>query len=86
MTTNWINKVKPWHDGWKDLSEKERENFYRHNYIHRPENIAKKEVDAEDPMLKVVRNWVSSGESEETALSEAKSKIKAHNEQLSKTR
>lgn len=86
MTTNWINKVKPWHDGWKDLSDDKKENFYRHNYIHRPENIAKKEVDAEDPMLKVVRNWLKAGESEETALSEAKSKIKAHNEQLSKTR
>lgn len=86
MTTNWINKVKPWHNEWATLSEEKKENFYRHNYIHRPENIAKKEIDAEDPLLKVVRNWISDDESEQVALSEAKSKIKAYNEQLSKTR
>jgi GT2 family glycosyltransferase len=85
MTTNWINKVKPWHKDWKDLPEKDKENFYRHNYIHRPENIRRRELEgAVDPMLKVVRNWIKPEQDEQAALSEVTTKIEDHNEQLSK--
>ena len=85
MTTNWINKVKPWHKGWNDLSEKEKENFYRHNYIHRPENVRRRELEGvTDPMLKVVRNWITEDMDEQAALSEFENKIKDYNEQLSK--
>ena len=85
MTTNWINKVKPWHSGWSDLSEDEKDNFYRHNYIHRPENVKRRELEGvTDPMLKVVRNWIGSNKDEQAALSEITNKIKDRNEQLSK--
>jgi hypothetical protein len=85
MTTNWINKVKPWQEGWKDLSQKQKDNFYRHNYIHRPENVQRRELEGvTDPMLKVVRNWITDDMDEQAALSEFETKIKDYNEQLSK--
>lgn len=94
MTTNWINRVKPWHEGWKDLSEEEKENFYRHNYIHRPENVRRREIEGViDPMLKVIRNWLDyeslramdgTTKDEQAALSETMNRIKDRNEQLSK--
>ena len=87
MTTNWINKVKPWHKKWSELSQKEKENFYRHNYIHRPENVKRRELEGViDPMLKVVRNWIGSNQDEQAALSEITNKIKDRNEQLSEAR
>lgn len=85
MTTNWINKVKPWHKKWSELSDKERDNFYRHNYIHRPENVQRRQLEGvTDPMLKVIRNWIVGNQDEQAALSEIKNKIKDRNEQLSK--
>ena len=85
MTTNWVNKTKPWQEGWSELSQEEKDNFYRHNYIHRPENISRRELEGVvDPMLKVVRNWISDEEDEQAALSEVKTKIEDRNEQLSK--
>lgn len=87
MTTNWINKIKPWHKKWSELSEDEKENFYRHNYIHRPENVKRRELEGvTDPMLKVIRNWIRDDKDEQAALSEIKKKIKEQNEQLSKAR
>lgn len=87
MTTNWINKVKPWHEGWKDLPQEKKENFYRHNYIHRPENVKRRELEGvTDPMLKVIRNWIGDNQDEQAALSEITNKIKDRNEQLSKAR
>lgn len=85
MTTNWINKVKPWHKKWSELSQDEKDNFYRHNYIHRPENVKRRELEGvTNPMLKVVRNWIGSNQDEQAALSEITNKIKDRNEQLSK--
>lgn len=96
MTTNWINKVKPWHKKWSELSQEEKDNFYRHNYIHRPENVKRRELEGViDPMLKVIRNWLDaeslrnmdgSTKDEQAALSETMNRIKDRNEQLSKAR
>lgn len=96
MTTNWINKVKPWHKKWSELSQEEKDNFYRHNYIHRPENVKRRELEGViDPMLKVIRNWMDdeslrrmsgSTKDEQAVLSETMNRIKDRNEQLSKAR
>ena len=83
--TNSVHKVTPSDPGWKDLPEEEKESFYRHNYIRRPEVMERaNNQNTEDPLLKVVRNWIGPDDDEQEALVELKKTIKEKRDQVSK--
>lgn len=73
MTIDWkYQTVNPYQKEWEQLSEEDKERFYRHNFMHRPEQVAKKTISDEDPMLKVVRNFIPDGADAREALEKLK--------------
>lgn len=73
MTIDWKYKtINPYQKEWAELSEEDKERFYRHNFMHRPEEVAKKKLTDEDPMLKVIRNFIPEGADAREALAKFK--------------
>ena len=73
MTIDWkYQTVNPYQKEWEQLSKEDKERFYRHNFMHRPEEVAKKTISDEDPMLKVVRNFIPEGADAREALEKLK--------------
>jgi hypothetical protein len=73
MTIDWkYRTINPYQKEWEDLTSEDKERFYRHNFIHRPDQIEKKLHSSEDPLLKVIRNFIPEGADENAALEELK--------------
>lgn len=91
MSKHKPRSVRPSDAEWDNLSQEEKDYFYRHNYIYRPEVIASRtQVPKDDWLLKVARNFTQ-GDSPENTVQNIKAKIEKRDkerreQQISATR